>query len=322
MNLLIIGATGTLGRQIARHAIDQGHTVRCLVRNQRKAMFLKEWGAELVGGDLCEPSSLPPVMDGIDAIIDAATARATESVSIRKVDWDGKVALIQAAKASGVKRFIFFSILNAEQYRHVPLMDIKYCTEHFLAEADLDYTILRCCGFMQGLIGQYAIPILERQSVWVMGETEPIAYMDTQDIAKFAIRALTVPATNRQSFPVVGPKAWNPYEIIELCEQLSGQEAKITRLPLNFLRTVRHVARFFKWGWNLADRLSFTEVVASGQPLTAPMEDVYATFALDPAEVTTLEAYLGEYFGRIIQKLKELNYDKLKKKPAKLQKVR
>jgi len=314
MTLLIVGATGTLGRQIARKALDEGYQVRCLVRSPRKAAFLKEWGAELVRGNICEPETLPPALEGVTAIIDAATARATDSLSIKQVDWDGKVALIQAAVAAGVKRYIFFSILDAEKYTHVPLMEIKRCTEAFLAESGLNYTILRPCGFLQGLIGQYAIPILDNQAVWVTGDTSPMAYMDTQDVAKFAVRALSVPETEKQTFPVVGTRAWGAYEIIRLCERQSGREAKVTRLPLGVLRTVRGITRFFEWGWNIADRLSFTEVIATGKPLDAPMDDVYRVFGIDPKEVTTLEAYLQEYFGRILKKLKELDSEKAKKK--------
>ncbi|MCU0527054.1 MAG: SDR family oxidoreductase [Elainella sp. Prado103] len=314
MNLLIVGATGTLGRQITRRALDEGYKVRCLVRSLRKAAFLKEWGAELVQGDLCDAETLPPALAGITAVIDAATTRPTDSLSIRKVDWDGKVKLIQAAQSAGVERYIFFSILDAEKYPDVPLMDIKHCTEKFLAESGLNYTILRPCGFMQGLIGQYAIPTLEKQAIWVMGDSAAIAYMDTQDIARFAIAALNNPATVNQTYPVVGAKAWGAYEIIRLCERMSGREAKISRMPIGLLRAVQKTARFFQWGWNLADRLAFTEVIASGRPLTADMTETYKTFGIDPQEITTLEDYMQEYFSRIMKKLKELEYEREKAK--------
>lgn len=317
MSLLIVGSTGTLGRQIVRRALDEGHQVRCLVRSSKKAAFLKEWGAQLVPGDLCKPESLAPALEGVTAIIDAATARPTDSLSIKQVDWQGKVALIQAAKAAGVDRYIFFSILDAEKYPQVPLMEIKRCTELFLAESGLKYTILRPSGFMQGLIGQYAVPILEKQAVWVTSQSAPVAYMDTQDIAKFAVRALSVPETEKRTFPVVGTRAWTADEIIRLCERSSGQEAKVTRLPLNLLRTARRVSRFFQWGWNLADRLAFAEVLATDKALNASMEEVYPVFGIDPQETTTLEAYLQDYFSRILKKLKELDYQQAKTKERK-----
>jgi len=69
--------------------------------------------------------------------------------------------------------------------------------------------------------------MLDNQTVWITGESTAIAYMDTQDIAKFAVRALEVPETVGQSYPVVGSKAWKAEEIIEVCERLSGKEGKI-----------------------------------------------------------------------------------------------
>ncbi len=316
MTILVVGATGTLGRQIVRRALDEGHQVRCLVRSPKKAAFLREWGADLVRGDLTQAESLFYALEGINVVIDAATARPTEAA--RAVDWEGQVALIKAATEAKVERFIFFSILDADQYPQVPLMDIKACTEAFLAESGLKYTIFRLSAFMQGLISQYAIPVLERQTVWVTGEASPIAYMDTQDIAKFTIRALAVPATENQTFPLVGPRAWGGYEIIRLCERLAGQDAKIARMPSETVRFVRKVVGFFKWGKNLSDRLAFTDVITTGKALDADMASVYETFGLDPNETSTLEGYLEEYFSRIMKKLKELNFDSRKDKKKKL----
>ena len=309
MVLLVVGATGTLGRQIVRQALDEGYEVKCLVRNFQKASFLREWGAQLVKADLTGPDSLPPCFEDVDAVIDAATSRPAEKEGIYDVDWHGKVSLIQAAKEAGVDKFIFFSIFGAGKYPDVPLMEIKSCVEEFLKESGLNYTIFRPCGFMQGLIGQYAIPILERQSVWVMGEAGAIAYMNSQDVAKFAVKALKSPAADNATFPLAGPRAWGAYEIIRLCERLSEQRASVSQMPPALLRGARNVAAFFQWTWDLADRLAFTEVSASGDVMDAPMDDVYEAFDIDKEEITTLEGYMQEYFTRIMKKLKELDFE-------------
>ncbi|AFY70444.1 3-beta hydroxysteroid dehydrogenase/isomerase [Thalassoporum mexicanum PCC 7367] len=314
MSLLIVGATGTLGRQIARCALDRGLKVKCFVRNPQKAAFLKEWGAELVVGNLMKPQTIDAALEDVDAVIDAATARANDSLRIRDVDWDGKVALIKAIEKAGIKRFIFFSIMHADRYPHVPLMDIKYCTEKLIQATDLDYTILRPCGFLQGLIGQYAIPILEKQTIWITGEASPIAYLDTQDIAKFAINALDNERTYRNTFAIAGPRAWTPSEILRQCERFSGNTARTANMPIGLLRFVRKLTQTFEWGWNIADRLAFTEVLASGVPLTAEMDETCEIFGIPQDQLTSLESYLQEYFSRILRKLKELDYKEPKVK--------
>eukprot|EP00850_Spirogloea_muscicola_P010766 SM000064S19788 [mRNA] locus=s64:525948:527084:+ [translate_table: standard] len=98
-------------------------------------------------GDLGRPETLPAALVGIHTVIDCATGRPEEP--IRKVDWDGKVALIETARAMGVQRFVFYSIHNCDKHPEVPLMEMKRCVERFLVDSGLDYTTIRLCGFMQ-----------------------------------------------------------------------------------------------------------------------------------------------------------------------------
>lgn len=318
MKLLVVGATGTLGRQIARRALDENHEVRCLVRNFGKASFLREWGAELMRGNLCNPSTLGAALEGVDAVIDVATARATDSLTVQEIDWQGKVNLIQAIEQAGIDRYIFFSMINAEQYPEVPLMKIKHCTELFLEQTQLNYTVFRLSGFMQGLIGQYAIPMLDNQAVWLSGEDTPVAYMNTQDIARFVIQSLALPEeTGRKVLALAGTRAWGGDELIKLCEQLSGKTPKVSRMSLKILRIMRKVTRFFGWSLNASDRLAFAEVMAGGKPIKADMETTYSLFGIDPKDLTSVESYLGEYFNRILKKLKELDYEQEKNKRLK-----
>jgi hypothetical protein len=114
----------------------------------------------------------------------------------------------------------------------------------------------------------------------------------------------------------VGSKAWTAEEIIALCDRNSDKPAKITRTPTEILRLFRQVTRWFQWTWNVSDRLAFAEVLANGQSLEASMDETYQVFGIDPKEISTLEAYMQEYFSRIMKKLKELEYEqeKLKKR--------
>jgi len=313
MSLLIVGGTGTLGRQIVLQALTKGYPVRCMVRNFRKANFLKEWGVELVYGDLTRPETIPPCLKGITAVIDAATSRANELDSLKKVDWDGKLCLIEAAKAANIKRFIFFSAQNVEQFENIPLMKVKFGIETKLKKSAIPYTIFRLTGFYQGLIEQYAIPILEDLPIWVTNENTYISYMDTQDIARFCLRSLQIPQTTNQTFVLSGVKGWVSSEIINLCEQLAGQEARVQKIPLFALKLVSNFFGFFEWGQNISDRLAFVEILNTENNFSKSTFELYKMFKIDPSEVIQLDDYFLEYFIRLLKRLRDINFEDVQK---------
>jgi uncharacterized protein YbjT (DUF2867 family) len=313
MSLLIIGATGTLGRQIVLQALTKGYQVRCLVRNFRKANFLKEWGAELVYGDLSRPETIPPCLKGISAVIDASTSRPNELDSLKKVDWDGKLYLIEAAKAANIQRFVFFSAQNVEQFPNIPLMKLKYGIENKLKQSELPYTIFRLTGFYQGLIEQYAIPILENLPIWVTNENTSVSYMDTQDIAKFCLRSLQLPQTINQTFFLSGLKGWVSSEIINLCEQLAGQSAKVQKVPPFILKLVSNFFGFFEWGENISDRLAFVEILNIEKNFSKSTFELYKMFKIDPSENVQLDDYFLEYFIRLLKRLRDINFEDVQK---------
>lgn len=313
MSLLVIGGTGTLGRQVVLQALTKGYQVRCLVRNFRKASFLKEWGAELVYGDLSRPETIPPCFKGITAVIDASTSRASELDSLKKVDWEGKLKLIEVSKIANIQRFIFFSAQNVEKFQSIPLMKVKNGIENKLKESGVPFTIFRLTGFYQGLIEQYAIPILENLPIWVTNENTYISYMDTQDIAKFCLRSLQIPQTENQTFLLSNSKSWGSSEIINLCEKLAGQEAKVQRIPLFLLKLVSRFFGFFEWGQNISDRLAFAEILTSKNDLSKSTVILYKMFKIDSSELVQLDDYFLEYFIRLLKRLRDINFEDVQK---------
>lgn len=313
MSLLVVGGTGTLGRQVVLQALTKGYQVRCLVRNLRKAAFLKEWGAELVYGDLTLPETIPPCLRGITAVIDTSTSRPYDLSTIKQVDWDGKLGLIEACQTANIQRFIFCSTLNLEQFSNIPLMEMKLGIEIKLKQSKIPYTIFRLSGFYQGLIEQYAIPILEDLPIWITNENTSVSYMDTQDIAKFYVRALQLPKTVNKTFFLGGPKGWLSSEIIKLCEQLAGQPAQVKRIPILVLKLSSNFLGFFEWGQNISDRLAFIEILNVENNFSKLTFELYKTFKIDPVEIVQLDDYFLEYFIRLLKRLRDINFEDVQK---------
>nr|YP_009398888.1 hypothetical protein [Cliftonaea pectinata]ARW68023.1 hypothetical protein [Cliftonaea pectinata] len=314
MSLLVIGSTGTLGRQIVKKALNQGFHVKCLVRNFRKAAFLKEWGAELIYGDLNIPETIPIALSGITAVIDSSTSRVNDLSDINKVDLIAKYILIESSIKAKVKRYIFFSILDSKTYSHlnVRLIKLKLLVENRLKKSCLEYTIFSLPGFFQGLIPQYAMPLLDQNSIWLTNDLSYISYLNTQDIAQVSIKSLSIKQFRNKILPLVGHKSWCSLDIIKLCERISGRKVNVIKVPIYIFQILVSITNFFQWTWNISDRLAFINVTYKDKNFDKLMKEILYVLKIRYSEIEPLEVYFQEYFQKIMKKLKELNYQTLR----------
>jgi dihydroflavonol-4-reductase len=111
VRVLLTGATGFLGSHIVEQLLSAGHQVRAVCRSP-----LQRGDVEVIRGDLTQPDSLPPAMRGCDAVIHSAAMlsfKASDAAHQREVNVQGTRNVVEAARASGVRRLVFTSSVAA-----------------------------------------------------------------------------------------------------------------------------------------------------------------------------------------------------------------
>lgn len=245
--ILIVGATGLLGGHITRLLLDSGKDVRILVRENplseelakqgraTPAQSLIQLGAHPIYGDLKDRASLDFACKGVATVITTANAvlRAGED-TLESVDLRGTMSLIDAAKAAGVKHFIYTSLYGADVNLPVPLFKIKATVEKYLESSGLEYTILQPSVFMEIWIGMVVgIPLMARQPVTLAGKGDHKQNFISQgDVAAFAAACVDNPIAKNRSLPVGGPASYTWTEIVQSIGQSMGADLPIQYVPL------------------------------------------------------------------------------------------
>ena len=233
--ILVVGATGSLGGRITRGLLAQGKAVRFLDRRNpislelaqqgraNTAQSLIEAGAQAVYGDLKDHASLDAAVAGVETVITTATAtQRGGDDTIPAVDLQGTLNLIEAAKAAGVKRFMYASILGSIQGHPVPLFSIKGTCEAALERSGMEYTILWPFVYMEIWIGMVVgLPLMARQPITLIGQGDHRHnFVSEADVATFALTALDNPAAANQRIGIGGPASYTWTEIVNAVVRL------------------------------------------------------------------------------------------------------
>ena len=226
----VAGATGQLGGIITRRLLAQGQPVRILVRPQSSFQPLVEAGGQPVFGDLKDRASLDPACEGIETLITTAnSARRGGEDNVQTVDLAGNRNLIDAAKAAGVKQFIFTSALGADINSPVPFIQAKAKTEAYLRDSGMMYTILAPNAFMDMWVGMViGVPLQAGQPVTLVGEgRRKHSFIAVRDVAAFATAAVGHPEAMNQYLAIGGPEALSWRDVVATFERVLDREIPV-----------------------------------------------------------------------------------------------
>jgi uncharacterized protein YbjT (DUF2867 family) len=146
MTVLVVGATGSIGRLVVEEAIQQGHAVRTLVRNASKARRLPP-EAQVAVGDVTRPETLPGAVEGVDAIVLTLGSSGAGKVGAENVDYGGVRNVLNAVSSRTVRVALMTTIGVTNRtgaYNHsTEAHDWKRRSERLLRASGLPYTIVR-----------------------------------------------------------------------------------------------------------------------------------------------------------------------------------
>jgi uncharacterized protein YbjT (DUF2867 family) len=214
MTILVIGATGNVGRPTVSGLLAKGASVRALSRSQDNLAKLPD-GVEGVIGDLESGDGLDAACAGVDKLFLITSNGETESAR--------GVKAVQAAIAAGVKHIAFLSVGNPTKEPAIPHYLAKLPIEEAIRNSGADYTFLRCNFFMQTDLS--IIPVIKEHGIYSM----PIGSVgnnrvDTRDIADCAVRVLTEDGHAGADYYLHGPDTINGPKAAEVYARHFGRE--------------------------------------------------------------------------------------------------
>lgn len=280
--VLVVGGTGMLGGQVVTELLSRGKRVRALVRPTSDAKSLERAGVEIVRGDMMDPRSLLQAMDDADAVVSTAAGYTRHSKGdTDKIDTIGNRNLADAAYRTGIRRFVFTSILTCDQTPQVSHFWHKKLAEDRLEELGVPFVSLRPGAFLDMITQMSGDSFAKRRLMWFGSPTIPLTFVLTQDLAAYLADAVDAPGVDGQRIDIGWDQAVNIEEIAQISGRLLGQQIRVRTIPAGLINTagavmgrfsprVEDMVAMFRWfqtGQYIADPTRQREVF--GQVPTA-----------------------------------------------------
>ena len=237
--VLVLGATGTIGRATTAALLSRGHEVVCVVRAAPGDLPA---GATVRGSDLSDSASL--ARDGIrgerfDALVSCLASRTGVPADAWAIDYRAHVTALAAAKAAGVTQMVLLSAICVQR-PHLAFQHAKLAFEAELIASGLTWSIVRPTAFFKSLSGQVE-RVKKGKPFLVFGDGRLTACkpISDHDLARFLVDCLDDPARHDRILPIGGPgPAITPLDQAEALFALLRSRPRVRRVPVAVIDAV------------------------------------------------------------------------------------
>jgi NADH dehydrogenase len=253
MKVLVTGGTGFVGKEVLRQLHAAGHYIRLLARDRTSPAAreaISRYATEVRTGDILEPSTLPPALQGVEAVIHLVGIIAENGrQTFENVHTRGTQNLIAASQIFGLKRFIHMSALGTRQNAASRYHQSKWAAEEALHRSAMQWTIFRpsvIYGPGDNFVNFFARMARTSPFLPVMGDgharLQPVA---VEDVARCFVGALDEPRSVRVSFDVGGSELLTMPQILQIIQAVTGRKRPIIHVPSGLARAMAGFLEFY-----------------------------------------------------------------------------
>ncbi|NRA52123.1 MAG: NmrA family NAD(P)-binding protein [Phaeodactylibacter sp.] len=228
MNILITGATGTVGRSLTQHLnhASSEHRLFFAVRwpaMARQEIQCKTW--QLRQFDFEDVYSYLPALKDIDKLF-LLRPRHLSNVN-------GYIKpLIEAAKQNNLKQIVFLSIQSADKNKWTP----QYAIEKEIRKSGIKYVFLRPGNFMQNFLGEINEGITSKDEISVPAGSRRFSFIDVEELTEVAAKVLLNPPPVSAQYTLTGTSPIDYYRVATIISESIGRPIKYTNpSPLWFI---------------------------------------------------------------------------------------
>lgn len=243
--ILIIGASGFVGKRVAKALNTEGYQVRCMARKLEKVEDLATLGCETIQGDISDVASLNIALDSIDGVYISIQTLvpqhvSTEGKGFMDIELDGLRNIISICKSKGIKRIIYVTFLGVAPNAKSEWIRGRWEAEQLLLNSGLNISVIRP-GMIVGYGGQGFNMLMKnagKRLAIVMGSGKKrYRSIAIEDLAFYLTAILENEETYGQCYDVGNDDILNMNDMIDSAADILSKPHPVkVHIPIGLLR--------------------------------------------------------------------------------------